>query len=78
MVLSKYRITDLAIKNIKGNIPLMTKLMEHFNRGQRTIENMLDAKDKRFLEPELLEVIIGLTGLYKEQIVERDTEVVNK
>lgn len=78
MALIKYRLTDLAIKNIKGNIPLMTKLMEHFDRGQRTIENMLDAKDIRLTEPELLQLIIGLTGLYKEQVVEKDVEVVNK
>lgn len=74
----KYRLTDLAIKNIKGNIPLMVKLMEHFNRGQRTIENMLDDKDIRLTEPELLKLIIGLTGLYKEQVVEKVTETVEK
>ena len=72
----EYRITDLAIRNIKGNIPLLTKLMEHFDRGQRTIELMLDAKDKRFSEPELVNTIIEVTGLYKEQIIEEVVEPV--
>lgn len=74
----EYRITDLAIRNIKGNIPLMAKLMERFDRGQRTIELMLDAKDKRFTESDVLEIIIEGSGLYREQIIEEDTEVVSK
>lgn len=60
----------MAIRNIKGNIPLMAKLMEHFDRGQRTIELMLDAKDKRFTEPDVLEIVIEGSGLYKEQVIE--------
>lgn len=66
----EYRISDLAIRNIKSNIPLMAKLMEHFDRGQRTIENMLDVKDKRFTEPEVIQIIIKESGLYKEQVIE--------
>ena len=50
----------------------MGKLMERFNRRQRTIQKMLDAKDKRLTEPELIDMIIGVTGLYREQIVELD------
>lgn len=74
----EYRLTDLAIRNINASILLMAKLMEHFDRGQRTIENMLIAKDKRFTEPEVVEIIIKNSGLYKEQIIELDTEVVSK
>lgn len=66
----EYRLTDLAVTNIKASIPLMGKLMERFNRRQRTIQKMLDAKDKRLTEPELIDMIIGVTGLYKEQVVE--------
>lgn len=66
----EYKITDLAIRNIKGNIPLMAKLMERFDRGQRTIELMLDAKDIRFTEPDILGIIIEGSGLYKEQVIE--------
>lgn len=48
----------------------MARLMEHFDRGQRTIELMLDAKDIRFTEPDVLEIIIEGSGLYKEQLIE--------
>lgn len=67
---TEYRITDLAVKNIKASIPLMGKLMERFSRRQRTIEKMLDQKDRRLTEPEVLDLIIEVTGLYKEQIIE--------
>lgn len=68
---SGYQISDLAIRNIKANVSLMAKLMEYFDRGQRTIENMLEAKDKRFTEPDCLELLIKESGLYKEQIIEK-------
>lgn len=74
----EYKISDLAVLNIRANISLMAKLMEHFKRGQRTIDNMLDAKDKRFTEPEVVELIIENSGLYRKQILEEDSTPVGQ
>lgn len=74
----EYRLTDLAVTNIKASVPLMSKLMERFDRRQRTIEKMLDAKDIRFTEPDVVDIIIEVTGLYKEQVIEKATEPVEK
>lgn len=67
---TEYRLTDLAVTNIRASVPLMSKLMERFDRRQRTIEKMLDVKDIRLADPEVIDMIIEVTGLYREQIIE--------
>lgn len=63
-------ITDLAIARIKGNYSAIAGLMESFNRGQKSIENWLDAKDVRLTTPQAINVIKSKTGLSESEIIE--------
>lgn len=64
------QISDMAIKVIRSNNKLIGRLMGHFDRGQATIDNMLDSKDSRLTEPETVVIIKEETGLFDSQILE--------
>ncbi len=64
------QISDIAVRAILSNNKLMGLLMGHFDRGQATIENYLDAKNPALIEPEPLQIIKKESGLFESQIVE--------
>lgn len=65
-------ITDIAISAIKGNNRAIAKLMIEFDRGQPTIENWMNSKDKRLTTPNAVKIISETTGLTEAVILEEE------
>lgn len=63
-------LTKKASEEVRRNNKCVGRLMAHFNRSQRTIENWLDANDTRFTTQEALEIIKSETGLFDDDILE--------
>lgn len=71
------QITDSAISKAKASNQIMGKLMAEFDKGQKTIENWLAAKDVRLTTPAAVAIIREESGLDDSEILE-DTEKVNE
>lgn len=70
------QLSKKATDAIKDSNKLMGLLMGAFNKGQKTIENWIDAQDIRLTTPLATEIIAELTKIpIGEILVEVESEV---
>lgn len=66
------KITQQAIDKIRGNNSAIGRLMQAFDRGQKSIEVWMNNKDIRLTTPTAVQIIQEETGLSEDEILEAD------
>lgn len=67
------QLSKKAASLIKGNNKLIGRLMEAFDRGQKTIEDWAANCDVRLTTPTATQIISDVTGLSEEEILEKES-----
>lgn len=69
------KLSDIAVRKIKGNNQLIGRLMVEFDRGQKAIETWLKDHDQRLTLPEAVRIISEETRLTTEEILDNTDQV---
>ena len=63
------QISELAELKIRGNNKAIGRLMQFFDKGERTILNWMERKDIRLTVPGCLKIIAEETGINENEIL---------